>query len=88
MNTRSYRNQTQFLIKWKGYSDAHNSWEPEKNLNATELVEEYYKRNPRSVGVEEWIKRREVSVRSVTTHVTLPWNVSLDLGWMARRVMT
>ncbi len=56
MNTRQYRNQTQFLIKWKGYSDAHNSWEPEKNLSATELVEKYYKRNPRSVGAEEWIK--------------------------------
>ncbi len=56
VNTRRYRNQTQFLIKWKGYSDAHNSWEPEKNLNATELVGEYYKHNPRSVGAEEWIK--------------------------------
>ncbi len=69
MNTRRYWNQTQFLIKWKGYSDAHNSWEPEKNLSATELVEEYYKRNPRSAGVEEWIKRREISVHSVTTYL-------------------
>ncbi len=72
VNTRRYQNQTQFLIKWKGYSDAHNSWEPEKNLNATELVEEYYKRNPRSVGAEEWIKRREISVHSVTTHLPTP----------------
>src|SRR6266702_1857474 len=72
VNTRCYRNQTQFLIKWKGYSDAHNSWEPEKNLNATELVEEYYKRNPRSVGAEDWIKRREISVHFVTTHLPSP----------------
>jgi len=49
-------------------TDAHNSWEPEKNLNATELVEEYYKCNPRSVGVEEWIKQREISIHSITTH--------------------
>src|SRR6266702_5080252 len=76
VNTRCYQNQTQFLIKWKGYSDAHNSWEPEKNLNATELVEEYYKRNPRSVGVDEWIKRKEVSVQSVTTHLPTPHNIT------------
>jgi len=72
MNTRRYRNQTQFLIKWRGYFDAHNSWEPEKNLNTTELVEEYYKRNPRSVGAEEWIKQSETSVHSVTTHLPTP----------------
>ncbi len=76
VNTRRYRNQTQFLIKWKGYSDAHNSWEPEKNLNATELVEEYYKRNPRSVGAEEWIKRKEISIHSVTTHSPTPLTIT------------
>ncbi len=72
VNTRCYQNQTQFLIKWKGYSNTHNSWEPEKNLNATELVEEYYKCNPRSVGAEEQIKQREISVHSITTHFPTP----------------
>ena len=69
---RHYQNQTQFLIKWKGYSDAHNSWEPEKNLNATELVGEYYKCNPGSVGAEEWIKQKEISTHSITTHLPTP----------------
>jgi hypothetical protein len=32
----------QYLIKWKGYADAHNSWEPEENVNALELVKEFY----------------------------------------------
>ncbi len=72
VNTRRYWNQTQFLIKWKGYFDAHNSWEPEKNLNATEIVGEYYKRNPRSVGAKEWIKQKEVSIHSVTVHLPTP----------------
>src|ERR1700744_153598 len=40
LETRKRRNQLQFLIKWKGYSAAHNSWEPEQNLNATELIQE------------------------------------------------
>ena len=31
----------QFLVQWKGYSAAHNSWEPTKNVNALELIKEY-----------------------------------------------
>jgi hypothetical protein len=30
------------LIKWKGYAEAHNSWEPEDNVNAPELVKEFH----------------------------------------------
>ena len=67
LETRKHRNQLQFLIKWKGYSDAHNTWEPEKNLNATELIREYFERNPRSEGAKKWLKAPEVIVRSVTT---------------------
>jgi hypothetical protein len=32
----------QYLIKWKGYADAHNSWEPAENVNAPELVKEFH----------------------------------------------
>jgi hypothetical protein len=32
----------QYLIKWKGYSKAHNSWEPEEKVNAPDLVKEYH----------------------------------------------
>ena len=35
----------QFLVQWKGYSAAHNSWEPTKNVNAPELVKEYWSRS-------------------------------------------
>ena len=67
LDTRRYRSQLQFLIKWKGYSNAHNSWEPEKNLNATELVKEYYLCNPKKEGAEKWIKMRETVVQTLTT---------------------
>jgi hypothetical protein len=67
LETRRHRNQLQFLVKWKGYSDAHNSWEPEKNLNTTESIKEYYQHNPRSIGAEKWIRTTEVIVQTIIT---------------------
>src|SRR5258708_20066267 len=67
LDTRRYRSQLQFLIKWKGYSGAHNSWEPEKNLNATDLVKEYYLRNPKKEGATKWLKTRETIIQTLTT---------------------
>jgi hypothetical protein len=44
---RLYRRwkKRQYLIKWKGYSNAHNSWEPAKNVNAPDLVKEFDRQN-------------------------------------------
>jgi Chromo (CHRromatin Organisation MOdifier) domain len=36
----------QYLLQWKGYSQAHDSWEPADNVNALELVKEFHERNP------------------------------------------
>ena len=33
--------KTHYLIKWKGYPTSDNLWEPEKNLNADELIAEF-----------------------------------------------
>src|SRR5579863_5897997 len=32
----------QYLIRWKGYSEAHNSWEPEAYLNTPELLQAFH----------------------------------------------
>lgn len=34
----------QYHLKWKGYSDNQNSWEPESNLNCDRLIKEFEKR--------------------------------------------
>lgn len=33
--------QVQYLIKWEGYNEAENTWEPAENLDCDELVKEF-----------------------------------------------
>ena len=33
--------KTHYLVKWRGYPTSDNSWEPEKNLNADELITKF-----------------------------------------------
>ena len=47
LDSHKYRNQFQYLVKWKGYDAGHNSWEPAAHLtNFTELVEAFHSTNP------------------------------------------
>src|SRR5579864_1202400 len=36
--------QLQYLIKWKGYPGSNNTWEPESQVHAPDLVRSYHKR--------------------------------------------
>jgi hypothetical protein len=46
-DSRKYRNQLQYLVKWKGYDAGHNSWEPAANLaHSAELVEAFHVAHP------------------------------------------
>ena len=33
LDTRINKGQREYLIKWEGYNDSENTWEPTKNLN-------------------------------------------------------
>ena len=43
LDMRTQRSQKQYLICWKGYSDAHDSWEPWENIKAPLLMVEFEK---------------------------------------------
>src|SRR5487761_1204563 len=49
LDSRVRRRKTQSLVKWKGYSDAHNSWEPKEHLHAPELLSTYHKRHQAAI---------------------------------------
>ena len=57
--------KTHYLVKWKGYPTSDNSWEPEKNLNADELIADFkWSFRPKKT------KAKKVFIRAgQTTHI-------------------
>lgn len=41
LDCRKRYGQIQYLIKWKGYGPEDNSWEPESNIHAKELMQSF-----------------------------------------------
>ena len=47
LNSWLKRGKLEYLVKWFGYTDDHNTWEPESNLgNSKEVINNFHKSNP------------------------------------------
>ena len=55
LDSRWYQRRFQFLIKWKGFSRKHNSWEVASNVKVPDLVAEYYRRHPAAPRHIRWM---------------------------------
>jgi len=48
LDSRWHRRRFQYLIKWKGYSHEHNSWESTSKVSAPALIAEFHRKHPRA----------------------------------------
>ena len=44
LNKRKRGGRVHYLVKWLGYDDEDNTWEPEDNLDCDEKIEEFEKK--------------------------------------------
>jgi hypothetical protein len=44
LRTFGRRKEKQYRIRWKGYSPAHDTWEPAANVHAPELIQDFLKK--------------------------------------------
>jgi hypothetical protein len=58
------RKTLQYLVRWKGFSEVHDSWEPKRNLdNASLKIKEFHDKNPKAIR-QMVINPQEVTMES------------------------
>ena len=77
LSVRQHQHQVQYLIRWKGFSEAHDSWELATDVHAEELIQEFYKKHPNAI---QNIITQPTPIIICSITMSSPTNTSLPLA--------
>jgi len=72
----------QYLIKWKGYPSSDNTWEPEENVHAENLMKEYHRRHPLGSNKKALSRGTKKLIRVLQTPISSPSPIDKVKTWL------
>lgn len=48
MDSKTVKGKTRYLIRWKGWDESDDTWEPEETLSCPDLIKAFKKKGPKS----------------------------------------
>jgi hypothetical protein len=72
--------QLQYLVRWKGFSEAHDSWEPLAHINANQLIQESYSKNTSTIRTMYKASPKPHSNPITICNITIMSNLSSNIS--------